>query len=280
MTTQAALDFIPIIPIQHMTQLLANDSWAFALAHIEHPEYFETIFEFALKGKKIILDNGAFELGTSIPFSTILTRWSKVQLYEIALPDKLFDASETYNLHLEAVEYIRTMQSKNIELNFQRIMIIPQGETPEEWVMCLWKLTRDISRIFNFPLTLAIPKHMSAFPGGRHRLLTEYVRAWQRTFQPTMDLEIHLLGLAESYLDLRIIALAHEDILRSIDSAKPATYATYHEVIYPGLNLDPTFVYPGRPEDFFETELTNHQVGIVSQNIQNIRTSLRLPPEG
>ena len=182
------------------------------------------------RGDFVILDNSAHELGVGDMNHDFFDIARDIRASEIALPDRLFFGDDTVELSTAVA------MTAHQELPGVRLMGVPQGRTPLEWLYCLNGLLRlGID-------TVGISKDYEVWNGG----LAELVKL----VPESSEIDIHLLGWGRQLGDLYDLANSGLKI-RGVDSAKPLSYAI-HGIRLPS---DPQHIcptYPRRPYDFFK----------------------------
>ena len=128
-----------ITPIKYLKEYSCRGHFYLALAHLIKPNSKVERFLKTQKDKDIILDNGAFELGYSLPMKDLLAIQGRIKANMIVLPDAPKDVKKTQQLMssstLEALEFNELLVDNGKEplpLNF---MGVPQGKTRDDW----WK---------------------------------------------------------------------------------------------------------------------------------------------
>lgn len=185
----------------------------------------------------VILDNSAYELGTSLPWTEMLRAARYIEPREIVLPDILRNADATI---AKVEEAFALGMPENV-----RVMAVPQGRNREEWSKCLAALLEKFGKQID---VIGVPVLCDSWPGTRLELLSCVPRA----------LPIHLLGWDSQRYEVPIIAKEAFPNVRSVDSAKPIIMAR-------GLNalVDVDFLrsrYRARPSDYFEWVWPEHCV--------------------
>lgn len=249
--------FVPIAPIS--LQSSYDRPVLFALAHMLKDAEYSEFFRNACKYTYCILDNGAYE-GKSLSIQELMYLTKHYGFKEVALPDKLRDDVETYQLTGRAMKDIFSKYSNLISRDVQ-FMIVPQGSTILKWAVCAQMLIEEYVLLFpNRRFTVGVPKVTSRLTGGRGVILEKYLIPLQEKFK----FDIHLLGIAESMDALRSIALRYGPNIRTVDSARPFIWAkaeTQISVIHEPTN------YPGRFEGYFESEFTPLQTMLAESNV-------------
>lgn len=212
-----------------------------------------------------ILDNGAHELEEGLPIKELLDIADTVKADEVVLPDKLFDGKQTYLNLVQALEEL----ADDSRVGSYQYMIVPQGRDHREYIDCLescltyyeaWR--RHFNCIVNPPVLGVSKDYHEMFAGGIPELLRDYIVP----AATSLESEIHLLGWVKTLWDMAAIRREFEDVIRSTDSARPFTFAMND------ISLETTFLsgkvpqYPGRPEDFFDRQLTLREIRTARTN--------------
>jgi len=159
----------------------------------------------------VILDNGAYEHGRSIPFRTILKVAREIDPHEIVLPDVFLDKQATIYAANEGHKFL----NEEAWAAGTSIMVAPQGQTTSEWVACLESLASTIH-----PDTIGIPVVYES-KMGRGVLIKNVIELFSTDhYQP----HIHLLGWDGDLYKLSCYARDFPLWIRGIDSAKPFYY--------------------------------------------------------
>jgi hypothetical protein len=168
------------------------------------PEYADFYRNAKNMGHFIMVDNGAAELGESIPFKSVIAFAQFLNADEIIMPDVLDDVEKT--LHLT---------SKNLYtvLPKHRAMV-PQGKTWDEWEYCAKRMAMLGCA------TICIAKRYEQLPGGRKHALKLL-----QDLGVLPDHNIHLLGFGKSPIDEIVAAKKQYSGIRGCDSAAPFAYA-------------------------------------------------------
>jgi len=213
----------------------------------------------AYVGEYVILDNGAYEFGCSIPFEHVLDVAKEIKPKEIVLPDVFLKASATIDLALAGFDLLR----HDPQWEYTDLMAVPQGRNTDEWVACLKVLVAEI-----LPDTIGIPIVYESMM-GRGILIHKAVEFLHD--HPTCHPDIHLLGWDRDLYKLNAYARQFPLWLRGIDSAKPIYFAQRPEPksILSGEDLK-------RPDDYFYLNAEDVDLQVVEYNIK----CMRLASEG
>lgn len=249
--------FVPIAPIE-LQQLFVRQ-YTFALAHMfRYPQYAK-FFELFARQTYSILDNGAYEIKGTYTMATLYGIAQKYGFKEIVLPDILGESRASFKLTAAAIKQIVLLQEHNVVA--PRYMIVPQGESLISWATCFELLCEEFRLVLgDAPFTVGIPKITSAFPGGRMYLLEKFVIPVQQKY----NFEIHLLGLAESIVQLNTLNMFFGEYIRTFDSARPFTWAHLGEGIS---EIYEPIKKPHRHENYFHLEWDNKATILAEQNV-------------
>lgn len=176
-----------------LAQHVLNDSTYLA--------YFQLMKE---RDHFIMMDNGAAELGTSIPIQDICQAAALLEPDEIIFPDALDDYKVTLIESERALPYFpKRMRA-----------MVPQGKNWAEWEMCAKFMVEMGCR------TICVAKRYERFVGGRSYAL-EIIKkhGWNE------EHDIHLLGCNSDPLLEISQALNVLPTIRSLDTAAPVSYA-------------------------------------------------------
>jgi hypothetical protein len=145
-----------------------------------------------------------------------------------------------------------------------RLMLVPQGKTFDSWLGCLHALVGMMRAYFpdaRSPV-IAIAKNHDHVIGGGHPRLIEAVKRLDLGFP---NIEWHMLGWPKDLWTLQDVARDHPGFIRSVDSARPFTFAR------DGVRLDPFAPVPeGAPRQlgYFEDALTEDQREAAGRNVK------------
>ena len=236
------------------------------LSHLlEDPDYAN--FYRAESGTSfIILDNSAHERTTGNPVKELVAQAREIQASEIVIPDKLFDGKATLIQARDSFHWLANAKSKSYMSSDWRWMVVPQGQTWEEYEWCFRQLLK-LCRAWENQLghcwggwTIGVSKDYEMFEGGLYRIVSELLEPLH-TNDPSI--QFHLLGWGRDLWALGEIAQDF-DWVRSVDSAKPYVYAAAGVALYPLANYP---AYPKRQPNYFHTPLQWNQRSTVDQNI-------------
>jgi len=202
-------------------------------------------------GEYVILDNGAYELGRSVPFEYVLDVAGYIEPKEIVLPDVFLDGFATLEATDSAHEIIRHIT----KWDYTNLMVVPQGKNTDEWTSCLKSLVSTVK-----PDAIGIPIVYERMM-GRGTLIHKTIEfLYNRT---DCHPDIHLLGWDGDLYKLNAYARQFPLWLRGIDSAKPFYFAQRPE---------PKSILSGedikRPEGYFDLPSEAFADQVVDYNIK------------
>jgi hypothetical protein len=175
---------------------------------VRHPIYREVVKQSLQRGGFLIVDNGAAEEDT-VSFELIVEAANEVGADEIILPDVLRNADATIKATCTQ-RYLDWVPPR-------RRMIVPQGDSWDEWEYCLRTIDHYLRGKY---AAIGLPKHLERLPGGRSYALTALIR---RAFQHTHH--IHLLGIwGDAFREIKVAKDTYSGV-RGIDSGLAAAAA-------------------------------------------------------
>jgi hypothetical protein len=214
------MEFSPVLPIPFYPQV-DHGTVHFVQAHLLKPLIDEGDVEYVNWFKErgvynayhtVILDNGCIELGEP-DMESLVAVANRIEPDIVICPDMLSDSTTTRNLYKEYSDVVRLLAPT--------MMVVPQGETVEEWVSCA-KVLLAWDNAANDALgrcAIGVPKILDSYPGGR-----EYALAWlQYYLSDISQYYVHLLGIHEDVGELRNISKF--SWLDSVDSTLPFAHA-------------------------------------------------------
>jgi hypothetical protein len=241
-------------------------------------DYVRHYRDLADKGAHIIVDNGAYELGESIPFAEVLRRAHEVKATEVIFPDAMLDAEKSTQLTLEGIQAValRMLEHGSEQLPF-RPFYVPQGLLEVEWRESLRAIVRTHLMVFgDRPFTLGLSKvYADEMSEGRVGLIERYLKELHEKL--TVQFDLHLLGWGGDLEEIPYIAREFPWV-RSVDTSKPYVWAMaglrLHR--YRGARVEE----PHRPDGYFQYELSPDQRLIAQYNLERYRYAadgIRLP---
>jgi hypothetical protein len=227
------------------------------LAHLlGDPAYYEFYKERRAAGDYLILDNGAHEHARPLKMPELLARAERLGAHEVVLPDVQTDSVATLHELMDALYYLRFEHGRVLP----KFMLVPQGSSFKTWLWSLRASWEAMSRNeFDRPV-VGIAKHHNDLVEGGVATFAEAAREEGFT-------EIHLLGWPDVVESLGA-ARQRCPWIRSIDSAKPLTYA--REGIH--VVMATTHGDLHRADDFFTTQIPIEHERVARANIEYMRT--------
>jgi hypothetical protein len=218
---------------------------------LRYPKYLEFYRNRADRGEHVILDNGAYEWGTTPDFDLVVKVARKLRPTEIVLPDAMHGpdcAKRTTHLSAVAAEKYHWVLGTQIT----QFIAIPHGNTIDEWLLCATRLAKLPGvRV----LGIAEKDAIKLTKGDRGTL----IRAIKG-----LNLDTHLFGMMEDLRDMRDPWVQHA--VRGVDGAKLVRWGLAGERVASG-RIPP---YPGRGSEYFaygEEDIHPAQLDTVRANI-------------
>lgn len=219
--------FAPVCPSRVLKQLAPRNSgnYHLLLAHdvAKDPGYGE--FFDKLHMYTVIMDNSVIELGNAVDLGVIKQACHNVPPTTVVLPDVLLDAKATVDSCQAALVEWRSAFADLLDkpiayTSFKRgFMIVPQGNTIEEWAWCAEQFKNEPN--INF---WGIPRNLVSKIGTRRDAI-EIAHA----LNP--ERVIHLLGFSDNIID--DVICARSRFVEGIDSAVPLRIASEgHEMSF------------------------------------------------
>ena len=192
----------------HVAYFMALGQW------LVKDEGYKHMVRFHIRnGSFCIVDNGAAEPREErVEFWRIVEEARDIGADEIVMPDTMLNADRT----LEDTKAAMYLVPK------KRRMVVPQGQTWEEWQYCLEALFEEVDFA-----SIGLGKFLEKFEGGR-------VRALQilRDLDYLDQFHIHLLGCgtARPCQELERAVLEYNDI-RGVDTGAAAAWAQNDQLV-------------------------------------------------
>lgn len=210
-------EFAPVGPpqvLEYLKEHNALGNYHLLLAHEVAREPDRYVKLMSGSHRTIIMDNGAFELGTPVDSATM--KKAVLPLREaghnviVALPDFIGSKQKTLDI-------IDTFYDVWERQRLGPFMFIPQGQNDEEWADCMWQLLDSFGSIktevdYEYKYAWGIPRFLGNQMGTR-------INAIQALHEAGIKENIHLLGFSKTpEVDLQE-ALAGG--VMGIDSSEP-----------------------------------------------------------
>ncbi|HEX4501905.1 MAG TPA: hypothetical protein VH187_12245 [Scandinavium sp.] len=260
-----------IPPVPHLHDFATSGS-CMLLAHLcRNPKYIEYYRQRRMLGDYLILDNSAFEKGSSVVSMPMLMAISNyMQCQEIVAPDTIMNRHETYGKSLEAIAWLDSHvgQAAWMHAGKPRIMIVPQVDPEFEQIDDYADHAADMVSAWNYGvpylrgyITLGVSKNMDKLHGGWLMLFREVVRELVREFH----LQVHCLGLPKELNRTRKVVVEHPYI-RSLDTALPFVCAAANHVM-----TNNGTMLPKRPPEYLDLQFNEAQLILAHGNIDFLK---------
>lgn len=256
-----------IPPIAHLEDFCGDQEFHLVLSHLlERPAYLKFYREQHLRGRYIVLDNGAHENKEGEGVWDLLQKARLIRPAEMVLPDTLFDHRATVRGAEDSLKILVTQAADYWDGQAHpKIMLVPQGKTRREWEACFHdligayvKAQMAMPALLPTQPVIGVSKDYEVLDGGVPSLLD-----FLAGFKEWMQFDVHLLGWGRNLGTLYGMAERFPWV-RSTDSAKPFVYALYQLVLDPDGRVP---VYPGRPARFFDAVFDKKQMQIARRNV-------------
>lgn len=175
------MNFAPVLPPKLYPLL---DTGKYHLVQAHQVQYNESVCEWFAKcvqsDHTVILDNGAFELGTA-DATALVTVARRIQPSVVVCPDAYQNSGATLTL-MHAHYDVCTRYS-------QDVMIVPQGRSVREWIECAREMLYWTRNHVSVPV-VGVPKVLDSYDGGRVEAID-----WLINNAGVPQEQIHLLGI-------------------------------------------------------------------------------------
>lgn len=253
-----------ISPIKHLEDTYATGYYMVLAQLLDQPAYKKFYSPQNIGRGTVILDNGAAE-NELITDEQLAKAIDWVQPDVVIAPDDLNSWQRT--AILTDLFLCESQAFKMARYHAASIMLVPHGDTEEEWRTCL-QVLMEISR----PVCEG---HRWIGIARKHTFLTEHSAAFGRLelaqhcqrYYP--DVPIHLLGLATNPLEIGIFAQAGLRNVLGIDTALPWV-AAERGVLFSKAGL------LQRPNTWHSDEFAEYDQGVISLAQTNMRWMLNL----
>lgn len=246
-----------LVPVKHLN-LIADDQYFMALSHmVSNDLYAEFFYQRSRLGMRVTLDNSAVELGNPESFDDYIDKAAQIGA-DIMLPDFFQDAEKTIDA---ARKHMPTVQARGFGVN---VMVIPQGKTVLDWLLCASNLCKIVDSYGITPV-LGISCRYTDLLGGSRLPLVFAVKEpkWARHI---IFSRMHFLGC---YADprLEIWPLFNQNVFQGVDSSFPCVYARH------GILLTPNLFHMPRPDRKIDFENDVYPEELLAHNIKVWRTA-------
>lgn len=251
--------YMPIVPINHLNLLEEQDGYLMLVQLLQNKTYKDFYLQ---RNKNIftILDNGQYE-GYNCTNEELWEACEVVKPNVVCAPDVFMNKEETIKKTINFLHYFNKVCQQDIE-----IMVIPQGNSPEDFLECLNKMNIYMPQTNTQAYTwIGLSKLgvLNAFNSRRQCI--EYLK---NHGYPLDKYNYHFLGCNEP----REIVDAYESGARSMDSCLPVLYATENKIIPLDLSLKERIK---TPKDYFERKLNDEQNNLAYYNIKELKELIK-----
>lgn len=261
-----------VIPTKPTIDVTRGQKYHLLLSHELTPETIEFYRNEAKNGSYLILDNSAHERREGEDISVLLRQAEELGAQEIVAPDVLFDRDMTLYRTRSSLISLKRRVDSGLSSQLPRIMIVPQGATPYDYVDCLWELVSfALAMPRDWAWTIGVSKDYNSFFSGHENYLFGYLRDHVIPAARELQAEIHLLGWPKPLPVLRDLSREFFWDIRSTDSSRPVTFAMFGIDLTESIDVE----YPGRPKAFFERDVPDQEL-----LRRNIRVYRRICREG
>ena len=254
--------YMPIVPIEHLELLEEQDGYLILVQLLKNPVYRDFYLN-RDKNMFTILDNGQYE-GYNCTDEELWEACKLIKPDVVCAPDAFMDKEETIK---RTVNFFTYTMSNNKEEDLKNIqfMVIPHGNTPEEFLDCLNKMRVDSLRNKCFYKWIGLSKLgvLNAFKSRKKCI--EYLK---KNGYPLEKYNYHFLGCNEP----REIVDAYESGAKSMDSCLPVLYASEHKIMPLDVNLKDRIK---TPKDYFDRKLSGPELNIAWYNIIELKNLLK-----
>lgn len=223
---------------------------------LEYPKYMDFYKKLGSK-KYMILDNGAAELGSPLPWNKIVQVGEVIGAHELVLPDVYMDNAGTKKAvqAWEDYDYHHDYPLSRAEGGRFNYMAVVTGEDFQE---CMKLVTWYENK--KYITALGLPRHLVTTINATARAtLAEMVnKLYPNRF------ELHMLGTNSHYMR-EVQLLGQLPYVRGIDTSAPFNYA------YDGYRVDATREI-NRPKDYFDIRENVIDQQLIDTNITILNT--------
>lgn len=254
-------------PLEILEESRAFNDYDYALVHLfETNEQYYNFFKESIElGRKVILDNSIFELGTAFDMDRFAYWINELQPTEYIIPDVLEDCSAT-------IKNLYSFLEKYPDLPGKKIAVV-QGHSYVDICNCYREFEKagidKIAISFDYSFFLKNIPHPNKWMGytlGRVKLLTDLLNQGIIS----IDKEHHLLGCALP-IEFFFYKDSMFDWIKTIDTSSPIVHGI----------LDIQYEFTGITEknsikliDLLEAKLTSKQKRIINYNVNMFKSYL------
>lgn len=272
------MKFCHIVPVDYIPE--HSGDFVMALANYLEPDKANAYEEAMLKsGLPIVLDNGAFETGKPDGIDNLFRKAKRIKPKYIFAPDTLFNAEQTRR-GFENFEYIKEKMGHSF-----KTAVVVQADNIEEYLAEFKKYNEDprvsviglsylaISQSMKYKNKKAVPKKSTFdvfkhtnFTGDRIEMLKKIADLKLEKVKP-----LHLLGLGESYEDVKIATASYGGYCLYNDTS------TCYMASKKGIVFDGSLTITGgkiREKIDIKDEKSNLVEGLLKTNIKKVKENI------
>jgi hypothetical protein len=246
---------------------LIND-YPYVLAHLvgRDPVYTQHYRRLCKEASYSILDNSAFELGSSVDYQTLYDAALVMNPTHIVIPDIVNDKEGTIKHLKDFIPYFREQEQKNPDKKKKSLIAVIQGKSFTELLDCLQNIIRT-KKSTGAPIdTIALP--FDTIPGTDYHNIRHIVFRHIRPILEANDLKVHLLGL-QNFSEYYLYSQEDWGYIRSVDTSAPIIYGWKKVRFEWGGTAEP------KPKDKLADNLNRiieeEELEIITSNIKLIR---------
>lgn len=248
-----------ITPTPLLSEFAGRSSYHLTLATniLEDRAYREYYRYRSACGDYVMLDNCAYELGSSLPALALMQCIQSINPSAMFLPDVRFNMMETL-ARVEETAW-KFKEATNVKL-----LAVPQGNSLKEVLHCYDELAKNPS-VDGF----GIYEEIGDVTGVGRR--ADFLKLLENTGRVINGKTYHCLGMEEDVDQVK--SLAQFKWVMGVDSAKPIVYGLH------GISLSnngPLVPYPHRPSDYFERSDTQFR-SVIHHNISMVQSWVKDP---
>lgn len=290
------MKFCVIAPTSHLQLSTLGSGIHMALTHLttESDEYVKFFQRMINKQEYVILDNSAFELeqqGKGLDPEPVLKAAKLIGASEVIATDVLCNGDATMASTRNFIKEFKAFFGEEIRTGrpVPKIMAVPQGKTPEEWLDCYTRLlyTENVDVLgfskISVPTSFGGPdarKTSGGVVNARLKLIKflDEKCMWPENIVGRKKIEIHLLGGDNwSGHELREVSKTvgwrvPSHPIRSNDTSAPVWYGAY------GQKFD---AFTGKAATFIgeKPDLENHRqttAEMINKNMEAVLTNIAI----
>jgi len=220
------MKFAPIVPIRYLDRLASLSNYHLVLSQwLSEPSYYKFYSNCWNRGDTLILDNGAYELNTSVSFDDLLQSYQRLGGADIVV---IPDTNEGNNLDLaeEFSSYIDAFRNVNSKVKF---MVVPHS-------------LEEVKPLIQLGYADIIGLNKDFARTGRDKVI-------EKLLKMGVDKQFHLLGVYRNPIKEVADVLKFKDLIIGIDSSMP------YRLAKGGRKLEEYRPYP-KVINFYEDDLS------------------------